>query len=128
MVVRTRIRRPARRISRSRSGGISSSRPRLSVRKPGAISSSPATISIIPWASGRDGSRSCARLRCASCQAPTPWLRITTTPSTADSTTSASVAPSPIMPPTWMNSAISMIGRAANSQNSHMTFPFRVGG
>ena len=60
------------------------------------------------------------RLRWISRPARAPWLRMIVTPATADSSTSASVAQRPIRPPTWMNSAISMIGTTRNMAISRM--------
>ena len=75
---------------------------------------------IAPCASGRDGSRISARLRWICMPARAPWLRMMATPATADSSTSASVGHRPIRPPTWMNSAISMIGTTRNMAISRM--------
>ena len=69
------MRRLRKRQATSRTGGMNSNRPMMSVTKPGISSSTAASMIMAPCASSRPGSRpasSSVRMRLI---APNPWMR-----------------------------------------------------
>ncbi len=74
----------------------------MSVRKPGASSRVAPTAISSPSATSRPGKRRSAIALLKRCQAPRPWWRSSSEPSTASASSSAIVGQTPISPPIWM--------------------------